>query len=100
MSIYFQVKKDDGEKFIKNSTIDTIKQNIAYAEEVCLVTPIDVESENCSNMTEHPVDICTSISVELSSTEYQMQVQKDNQEIDSEKNSDGKLKTCFCANRI
>lgn len=47
---------------------------IAYAEEVCLVTPIDVESENCSNITEHPVDICSSINVELSSTDYQQVV--------------------------
>lgn len=38
-----------------------LKQNIAYAEEVCLVTPLDLETENCSNMTEHPVDICASV---------------------------------------
>ncbi|KAF5292629.1 hypothetical protein FQA39_LY13962 [Lamprigera yunnana] len=44
--------------------------NISYAEEVCLVTPLDVESENCSNLSEHPVDICSSVSIELSATEY------------------------------
>ncbi|XP_044264437.1 uncharacterized protein LOC123011170 isoform X2 [Tribolium madens] len=39
------------------------EQNIAYADEVCLVTPIDVEiSENCSNMAALPVDICTSVT--------------------------------------
>ncbi|XP_064211325.1 uncharacterized protein LOC661743 isoform X3 [Tribolium castaneum] len=45
------------------------KHNLAYADEVCLVTPIDVEiSENCSNLSELPVDICSSVNVELSST--------------------------------
>ncbi|XP_031352012.1 uncharacterized protein LOC116177237 isoform X3 [Photinus pyralis] len=44
--------------------------NISYAEEVCLVTPLDVESENCSNISEHPVDICSSISVEISATDF------------------------------
>lgn len=44
---------------------------IAYAEEVCMVTPIDIESENCSNISEHPVDICSSVNVELTSTDYQ-----------------------------
>lgn len=38
------------------------KQNISYAAEICLVTPIDVETESCSNIGEHPVDIC-SVSV-------------------------------------
>lgn len=61
----------------QNSAKDTekllgdFKQNLAYAEEVCLVTPLDVESENCSNITEHPVDICSSVNVELNSTDYQ-----------------------------
>lgn len=50
---------------------DNIRQNITYAEEVCLVTPIDIESENCSNISEHPVDICSSVSVELTSMDYQ-----------------------------
>lgn len=43
---------------------------ISYAEEVCLVTPLDVESENCSNIGEHPVDICSSVSVELSLLDF------------------------------
>ncbi|XP_044754123.1 uncharacterized protein LOC123313336 isoform X4 [Coccinella septempunctata] len=43
-----------------------IKQNIAYAHEVCLVTPLDVESENCSNICDQPVDIC-SVNIELTS---------------------------------
>ena len=49
---------------------EEILQSLAYAEEVCLVTPIDVESENCSNMSERPVDICTSVSVGLVSAEF------------------------------
>lgn len=56
---------------IKKGNKEGVFQSIAYAEEVCLVTPIDVESENCSNMSELPVDICSSVSVELSSTDYQ-----------------------------
>lgn len=51
--------------------LETLKQNIAYAEEICLVTPLDVESENCSNIAEHPVDICSSVNVELNSIDYQ-----------------------------
>lgn len=48
-----------------------LKQTIAYAEEICLVTPLDVESESCSNMAEQPVDICSSVNVELNSaTDY------------------------------
>lgn len=39
------------------------KQNISYAAEICLVTPLDVEiTENCSNIGERAVDIC-SVSV-------------------------------------
>ncbi|XP_068899256.1 uncharacterized protein [Tenebrio molitor] len=56
---------------LKAAPAEELKQNIAYADEVCLVTPLDVESENCSNMSERPVDICSSVSVELASTEYQ-----------------------------
>ncbi|XP_049824020.1 uncharacterized protein LOC109604720 isoform X3 [Aethina tumida] len=56
----------------KEETVnETIKQNITYAEEICLVTPLDVESENCSNIGEHPVDICSSVNVELSNVDYQ-----------------------------
>lgn len=40
------------------------------------MTPIDLESENCSNITEQPVDICSSVSVEITSTEYQSCVSK------------------------
>ncbi|CAH0555703.1 unnamed protein product [Brassicogethes aeneus] len=50
---------------------ESIKQNIAYAEEICIVTPLDVETETCSMITERPVDICSSVSVELSSLEEQ-----------------------------
>lgn len=56
---------------------EDIKHNLAYADEVCLVTALDVESENCSNITEHPVDICSSINVELSSTDYQTDIASD-----------------------
>lgn len=61
---------------------------IAYAEEVCLVTPIDVESENCSNISEHPVDICSSVNVELSSTDYQQVVLGDGEQAKSGDQSD------------
>lgn len=45
---------------------------ITYADEVCLVTALDVvDSENCSNISEHPVDICSSVNVEISSIDYQ-----------------------------
>lgn len=57
------------EEKCKQKTLEDIAQNITYAEEVCLVTPLDVESENCSNITEHPVDICSSVNVELSATD-------------------------------
>ncbi|KAJ8950256.1 hypothetical protein NQ314_007961 [Rhamnusium bicolor] len=43
-------KKNENNKENNDSIAECIKQNITYAEEVCLVTPIDVESENCSNM--------------------------------------------------
>ncbi|KAJ8948192.1 hypothetical protein NQ318_010468 [Aromia moschata] len=62
-------KENDINKENGDLIAESIKQNIAYAEEVCLVTPIDVESENCSNITEHPVDIC--VNVEITSMDYQ-----------------------------
>lgn len=58
-----------------------IQKNIAYAEEVCLVTPLDVESENCSNMSVHPVDIC-SVNVEINNSFYQ------NSELDGDEKTD------------
>lgn len=68
----------------QNSTKDAdkinqkvLKQTIAYAEEVCLVTPLDFQSENCSNITEQPVDICSSVNVELNSSDYQCGVLED-----------------------
>ncbi|KAJ8917811.1 hypothetical protein NQ315_010720, partial [Exocentrus adspersus] len=64
-------KEDAHNKANTNLIAESIKQNIAYAEEVCLVTPIDVESENCSNISERPVDICSSVSVEITSIDYQ-----------------------------
>ncbi|RZB40860.1 uncharacterized protein BDFB_006214, partial [Asbolus verrucosus] len=65
--------------------IDEIKQNIAYADEVCLVTPLDVESENCSNITERPVDICSSVNVEIASVDYQTNVLNEcNERVDTE----------------
>lgn len=63
--------------------LENLKQSIAYAEEICLVTPLDVESENCSNITEHPVDICSSVNVELNSTDYQCGVFEE-QNVESE----------------
>ncbi|XP_022918173.1 putative leucine-rich repeat-containing protein DDB_G0290503 isoform X2 [Onthophagus taurus] len=45
--------------------IDVEIKDVMYAEEICLVTPIDIESENCSNLSEQPVDICSSVSVEI-----------------------------------
>ncbi|KAK9727951.1 hypothetical protein QE152_g18903 [Popillia japonica] len=65
--------KDTDFKKAENLKEDVL-QTVAYADEICLVTPIDIESENCSNITEHPVDICSSVSVELTSTDYQQTV--------------------------
>lgn len=66
--------------------LEELKQNIAYAEEICLVTPLDVEGESCSNITEHPVDICSSVNVELNSTDYQCGVlDETNKDSDSNK---------------
>ncbi|KAL3269674.1 hypothetical protein HHI36_008734 [Cryptolaemus montrouzieri] len=62
-----------------------IKQNIAYAHEVCLVTPLDVESENCSNICDHPVDIC-SVNVELTCDQDAVNV-----ESDTRNNEDNKI---------
>lgn len=62
---------------------NNIKQNIAYAEEVCLVTPLDVETENCSNMSVHPVDIC-SVNVEINTSFYQNSERDADEKIDSE----------------
>lgn len=62
---------------------ENIKQNIAYAEEVCLVTPLDVESENCSNMSVHPVDIC-SVNVEINTSFYQTSEGDADEKVDSE----------------
>lgn len=36
-----------------------------------MAIPLDIESENCSNISEHPVDICSSVDVELNSLDYQ-----------------------------
>ncbi|XP_063922150.1 uncharacterized protein LOC135136678 isoform X3 [Zophobas morio] len=71
-----------------------LKQNIAYADEVCLVTPLDVESENCSNMTERPVDICSSVNVEIASTEYQSGVLSETPVDESFTNSDVSTNNC------
>lgn len=71
------MKKDEKMKEEIFNKEEPIMPGIAYAEEVCLVTPIDLESENCSNISEHPVDICSSINVELSSTDYQQIVLTD-----------------------
>ncbi|CAH1112727.1 unnamed protein product, partial [Psylliodes chrysocephalus] len=68
------LKEKEKEEIVKDNR--DIKENIKHAEEVCLVTPIDLESENCSNITEQPVDICSSVSVEITSTEYQSCVSK------------------------
>ncbi|KAI4461092.1 nck-associated protein 5 [Holotrichia oblita] len=65
--------KDTDFKKAENLKEDVL-QTVAYADEICLVTPIDIESENCSNITEQPVDICSSVSVELTSTDYQQTV--------------------------
>lgn len=66
------------------SAEENIKQNIAYADEVCLVTPLDVESENCSNMIVHPVDIC-SVNVEINTSSYYQNSEHDAGEtVDSE----------------
>lgn len=65
--------KDTDFKKVENLKEDVL-QTVAYADEICLVTPIDLESENCSNISEHPVDICSSVSVELTSTDYQSSV--------------------------
>ncbi|XP_060528488.1 uncharacterized protein LOC132703328 isoform X2 [Cylas formicarius] len=61
---------------------DFISDKISYAEEVCLVTPLDVESENCSNIGERAVDICASVNVELISTGYQCEEVQDRDPID------------------
>nr|CAH7733386.1 unnamed protein product [Callosobruchus chinensis] len=82
-------KDKDREDFIE----ENIKQNIAYAEEVCLVTPIDVESENCSNISEHPVDICSSVNVELTSVEYQNGVLQDSDNTDKHVDSENVVTT-------
>ncbi|XP_065173663.1 uncharacterized protein [Atheta coriaria] len=37
-----------------------LEEKITYAEEVCLVTPLEGESENCSHINAVPVDICAS----------------------------------------
>lgn len=62
--------RQEKNKVIEFNADENIKQNIAYAEEVCLVTPLDVESENCSNMSIQPVDIC-SVNVEINTSFYQ-----------------------------
>lgn len=80
-------KENASNKADANSIAESIKQNIAYAEEVCLVTPIDVESENCSNISEHPVDICSSVNVEITSMDYQSGVVTDKEKEECEDKS-------------
>ncbi|VEN47600.1 unnamed protein product [Callosobruchus maculatus] len=82
-------KDKDREDFIE----ENIKQKIAYAEEVCLVTPIDVESENCSNISEHPVDICSSVNVEITSVEYQNGVSQEGDKTDKHVDSENVVTT-------
>ncbi|XP_072380068.1 uncharacterized protein [Diabrotica undecimpunctata] len=70
------LKEKEKEESSKSSGLikenkELIEENIKHASEICLVTPIDQESENCSNISEHPVDICSSVSVEITSTDYQ-----------------------------
>ncbi|XP_050304279.1 uncharacterized protein LOC126741872 isoform X2 [Anthonomus grandis grandis] len=65
----FEQKKEKHRE--KHEPSDPSEKKISYAEEICVATALDVESENCSNITEHPVDICSSINVELNSLDYQ-----------------------------
>lgn len=66
----FNLNEQNSTKDMDKVNQKVLKQTITYAEEVCLVTPLDFQSENCSNMTEQPVDICSSVSVELNSSDY------------------------------
>ncbi|CAG9862014.1 unnamed protein product [Phyllotreta striolata] len=74
---YVTLKQLCEEYCLKEKQETSIRESIKHAEEVCLVTPIDLESENCSNITERPVDICSSVNVEISSTDYQICLLKD-----------------------
>lgn len=48
-----------------------LSDKLSYAEEICEATPLDIEGEICSNISDHPVDICSSVNVELNSLDYQ-----------------------------
>ncbi|XP_066246807.1 uncharacterized protein [Euwallacea similis] len=63
----FELKEKEREKC-------EISDKLSYAEEICVATQLDVESENCSNISDHPVDICSSVNVELNSLDYQSSV--------------------------
>ncbi|XP_018334223.1 uncharacterized protein LOC108743243 isoform X2 [Agrilus planipennis] len=65
---YIKVKHLTSELSANVKAEDLKYCNISYAEEVCLVTPLDVESENCSNICVHPVDICSSVNVDAISS--------------------------------
>ncbi|XP_057653435.1 uncharacterized protein LOC130892214 isoform X3 [Diorhabda carinulata] len=74
------LKEKEKEENVKDNK-KVIEENLKHANEVCLVTPIDQESENCSNISVHPVDICSSEIT--TATDYQSSVLKDKEKSDS-----------------
>ncbi|KAL1490154.1 hypothetical protein ABEB36_012894 [Hypothenemus hampei] len=48
-----------------NTAATKINEIISYAEEICIAAALDIESENCSNISDHAVEICTSVNEEV-----------------------------------
>lgn len=59
-----------GNKKEKRESVN-LSDKLSYAKEICEATPLDIEGEICSNISDHPVDICSSVNVELNSLDYQ-----------------------------
>lgn len=85
---YEQKEKEKEAEKAENLNENNISDKLSYAEEVWEATSLDIESENCSNIGEHPVDICRSVDVELSSIDYQSSVLQNNKARDKAHNAE------------
>lgn len=64
-----------------------IKQNITYAHEICLVTPLDIEGEACSNINEQPVEICSAVEIETITSSNNSSMEEIEDDINSSSNT-------------
>ncbi|KAF7271270.1 hypothetical protein GWI33_015835 [Rhynchophorus ferrugineus] len=72
----------------KEKQASGLSDKLSYAEEVCVASQLDIESENCSNIGDRPVDICSSVDVELTTLDYQSSLIENNEASDKNPSAD------------